>query len=253
MNNTIIDAFNKNLVIHDNSNVDYNSNMNDNSNVDYNSNMNDNSNVDYNSNMNDNSNVDYNSNMNDNSNVDYNSNMNDGSNIEYKINKLNKKMKSLNINNRYIYIYTHKICSTEKYEKDMKYVNLTSILISDKNNTIKYDKLNIKKKDILYKNKIKKNKCYIYLIYLKNRINLDKINLYEKGKSNIYWKDIFDLYTLYNTNEKNIINVILKSDYYNKYRVNECINLHDSNNYIMKLNLKTIYRNMSLNFDKLFF
>ena len=98
MNNTIIDAFNKNLVIHDDSNVDYNSNMND------------------------------------------------GSNIEYKINKLNKKMKSLNINNRYIYIYTHKICSTEKYEKDMKYVNLTYILISYNKNKIKYYKLNIKKK-----------------------------------------------------------------------------------------------------------
>ena len=60
---------------------------------------------------------------------------------------------------------------TPKYNKDIKYLNLISILVSDiKNNGIDITKinpkvLNISNKNIKYKNKVKKDN-YLYILYI---------------------------------------------------------------------------------------
>ena len=95
--------------------------------------------------------------------------------IDDDINDITKKIdENLRIQNICIYIFTHNICSPEKYVKDLKYLNLTSILVT-KNNIININKINNiyinkkYKKYIKYKVRLKYRNRY-FIIYFKKEI-----------------------------------------------------------------------------------
>ena len=159
-------------------------------------------------------------------------------------------MNNISLNNIYIYIYSSNICSPKEYKKDIKYLNLISILVSDINNNniditkINPKKLNISNKNIKYKNKVKKDNYYIYYKNLKKRFNLKD--------TSFKWRDIYNFYTMYNINHSNFMNVIIKSECYRKHRINESLCIFNNNKYISNINIKNIYKNMNTKFSRIF-